>query len=127
MSINLGVLGEDIACRYLKKLGFYIVDRNFRKKWGEIDIIAKKSGNLHFVEVKSVSCENIEVVFGKNDTHNPEDNIHKGKLKRLSRVIQSYLIENKLEDHEWQFDTAAVFIDIATKKARVRYLSDIVL
>ena len=50
-----GKLGEDIACEYLVNRGFIIIERNFRKPWGELDIIAKDSkGVLVFVEVKAI-------------------------------------------------------------------------
>ncbi|MCG2694717.1 YraN family protein, partial [Candidatus Parcubacteria bacterium] len=51
----IGNLGEGIACNYLKNEGFNIIERNYWKPWGEIDIIAQKGAILHFVEVKSVS------------------------------------------------------------------------
>ncbi|HAA2046827.1 TPA_asm: hypothetical protein GD813_03985 [Campylobacter jejuni] len=47
-----GILGEDKACKFLKKQGFEILKRNFHSKFGEIDIIAKKDEILHFIEVK---------------------------------------------------------------------------
>jgi Holliday junction resolvase-like predicted endonuclease len=50
-----GDLGEDIAERFLMKQGYRIVERNYLRKWGEIDIIAKKDGKLYFVEVKTVT------------------------------------------------------------------------
>lgn len=50
-----GDLGEDIAAMFLVKQGFSVVERNYLRKWGEIDIIAKKDGVLYFVEVKTVS------------------------------------------------------------------------
>jgi Holliday junction resolvase-like predicted endonuclease len=51
-----GDLGEDVAVMFLMKQGFSIIERNYLRKWGEIDIIAKKAGKLYFVEVKTVSC-----------------------------------------------------------------------
>ncbi len=51
-----GDLGEEIAVMFLMKQGFSIVERNYLRKWGEIDIVAKKDGTLYFVEVKTVSC-----------------------------------------------------------------------
>lgn len=51
---QLGNLGEEMAAKYLKKQGYKILDRNFRyKSYGEIDIIAKRREDLHFIEVKN--------------------------------------------------------------------------
>lgn len=127
---KIGNLGEDVACMFLVKHGYSVVDRNYRKKWGEIDIIARKSGILHFVEVKTVSRENIEEM-GKNvsrvtDEHRPEDNVHPWKLKRLSRAIQTYLLEKDVEE-EWVFDVVTVYLDVEGKKAKVDMLENVVL
>lgn len=52
---EIGKSGEDMACEYLVNKRFTIIERNFRKKWGEIDIIAKDlKGVLVFVEVKTI-------------------------------------------------------------------------
>ncbi|MFC1801830.1 YraN family protein [Patescibacteria group bacterium] len=119
----IGQMGEGVACKFLLKKGFSIVARNYWKKCGEIDIIAKKNGCIHFVEVKTVSCKNLDQTEDKN----PEDNIHFWKLKRLSRVIQTYLIEKSLEDINWGFSVALVFLDESKRLARVKVLDDIVL
>ena len=52
-----GKLGEDAACKYLKKQNYQILERNYRKRYGEIDIIAQKSNKLIFAEVKTRSGE----------------------------------------------------------------------
>jgi Holliday junction resolvase-like predicted endonuclease len=52
-----GDIGEKIAGRFLVSKGFEIVDWNYLKPWGEIDIIAKKKEKIHFVEVKTVSVD----------------------------------------------------------------------
>ena len=51
----IGKIGEDAASTYLKENGYSIIDRNYSRKWGELDIVAKKGNKIHFVEVKSVS------------------------------------------------------------------------
>ena len=126
---KIGRIGEDIACKFLMKRGFTIIERNYLKKWGEIDIIVEKSEILHFVEVKTVSRENIRNISHETlDEHNrPEDNIHPWKVKRLSRVIQTYLLEKKGEDKEWQFDILAVFLDLKNKEAKIRFTENIIL
>ncbi|TAK57355.1 hypothetical protein EPO17_02185 [Patescibacteria group bacterium] len=130
---KLGELGEDIACKFLKKQGFSIIERNYTKKWGEVDIIAKREGKLHFIEVKSVSCEKgwvsvIHKTSGMGDSYRPEDNMHDLKAKRLAKTIETYLLEKNLpEDISWQFDLATVYIEEETKKGKVEMLEDVIL
>ncbi len=126
---KVGRIGENTACTFLVKHGFTILERNYLKKWGEIDIIAEKSKTTHFVEVKTVSRENIkDVSYETLDTHGrPEENIHPWKMKRLSRTIQSYLLEKEAVNGEWQFDVVAVFLDIKNKEARCRFYKNIIL
>jgi putative endonuclease len=120
---RLGDIGENIACQFLEKHGFSIIERNYLKKWGEIDIVAKKRGILHFVEVKSVSCVTVQ---GGSLYQRPEENMHPGKLKRLGRVIQTYLLHKKL-DGDWQLDLITVKMDMHTRKARVEMIENIVI
>ncbi len=124
---EVGRMGEKTACMFLMKRGFDIVEQNYWKKWGEIDIIARNKGKVHFVEVKTVSRENIRDVSHETlDEYRPEENIHHEKLKRLSRVIQTYLLEKSYEG-EWQFDVVAVFLDIKNREARCRYIENVVI
>ena len=75
--LKTGQLGEDIACKYLISKGFTIIERNYRKKWGEIDIVSQKSGRIHFVEVKA-SLGGI----------NPEEHLTPRKIDKLLRVFE---------------------------------------
>ena len=126
---KIGEIGENIATKFLMKHGFLILDRNYTRKWGEIDIIAKKEGKLCFVEVKSVSRETLKDVNHETlDNYHPEDNMHPWKLKRMSRTIQTYLLNKKIdEEKEWQVDLLVVFLDIKNKKARIKVVEDIIL
>ena len=112
---KLGDIGENIACEFLVKRGFKIIDRNYLRKWGEIDIVAEKEGILRFIEVKSVSA----------DTYRPEENMHPGKLKRLSRVIQTYLLSKKI-DKDWQLDLITVRLDMKARLAKVEIIENII-
>ncbi len=129
-----GEIGENIAVKFLMKHDFKILDRNYTKKWGEIDIVAQKKNKLYFVEVKSVSRETLNIFMPKsyddNDEryeHRPEDNMHTQKLKRLSRVIQTYILAKKLDAVEWQVDLLVVYLSLKERKARVKVVSDIIL
>ena len=116
---KLGDIGENIACDFLIKKGFEVIERNYLRKWGEIDIVAKKGEVMRFVEVKSV---NHETSLG----YRPEDNMHPWKLKRLGRTIQTYLLHKKL-DCDWQLDLITVKMDMKTRRARVELIENIVI
>jgi len=127
-----GEIGENIACKFLMKQGFSILDRNYTRKWGEIDIVAEKKNKLYFIEVKSVSRLYIPSFDHTQDvpheTYRPEDNMHPWKLKRLSRTIQTYLLSKKIPDNkEWQVDLLVVYLDLENKKARIKVVNDIIL
>jgi len=122
---KVGQLGEGVACEFLKKHSYKIIDRNYRKKWGEIDIVATKNNILHFVEVKAVTVKEVRL---PSDSYEPEENVHPWKLKRLSRVIQTYLLSKKIPDEtEWQLDILSVFLDFKTRKARFRLTENVIL
>jgi len=137
---KFGDLGEDIACRHLaEKKGWDVLDRNYLKKWGEIDIVSREIGKtediLHFIEVKAVSRENIAMASPEKLEYDlPEEKVDDQKIKRLHRAIDSYLTEKKHISREtgecniaWQLDIIAVFVDRENKQARVRMTENIVL
>ena len=117
---------------FLMKQGFTILSRNYRKKCGEIDVIAKKGKKIHFVEVKTVSCE-ISVIEGKSRVNKggffrAEENIHSKKLKSLYRTIEVYLSEMHVsENGEWQLDAHVVYLDVRNRRAKVDVIANITL
>ncbi|OGI95530.1 hypothetical protein A2917_03180 [Candidatus Nomurabacteria bacterium RIFCSPLOWO2_01_FULL_42_17] len=117
---KIGETGENVAVKFLMKHSFLILERNYTKKWGEIDIVAEKGGKLYFIEVKSVS-------YVTDYNSRPEDNMHPWKLKRLARVIQTYLLSKNLDEKEWQVDLLVVFLNLKDRTAKVKVVSDIIL
>lgn len=115
------------------KHGFGVIKRNYLQKCGEIDIICQKQGKIHFIEVKSVSREILEDVSRENTGYRPEDNMHPWKLQRLSRTIQTYLLEKDVslagqaDETDWQFDLITVYIDIKRKATKIYLLEDMIL
>ncbi len=134
---DTGALGEDIACKFLVQQGFTIIERNYWRKWGEIDIISRDtSGVIHFVEVKSTgksykmasryTCNSsVNIREESCDDWQPEEMIHTRKLQRLRRVIQTYILEHNVD--EWIFDVMIVYINKRTRMARCKYIKDIIL
>jgi putative endonuclease len=125
---KIGEMGETIAEKFLVKQGFSVLDRNYTKKWGEIDIVAKKANKIYFIEVKSVSHLPYGDESNSNDNYNPEDNMHPWKMKRLARTIQTYLLDKKVDDDiEWQVDLLIVYLDLKTQKSEVKVVNDLIL
>ncbi|MFA6324812.1 MAG: YraN family protein [Candidatus Paceibacterota bacterium] len=132
---KIGKIGENIACRFLVKRGFVVLDSNYTKKWGEIDIITKKEGKLHFIEVKSINCQNNQflnsnsyVTCETDRTYRPEENMHPWKTKRMSRIIQTYLLSKKINENvEWQVDLLIVYLNLKDKKAKIKVVDNIII
>lgn len=104
---EVGQLGEDIAERYLKKKRYKIVERNYRERWGEIDIIAKSPKKvLVFVEVKTVS--------GPDPSITAEDQLTRAKLSKLQRTAELYANgpgARRVKRGGWRIDLLAITID----------------
>jgi putative endonuclease len=129
---RLGNIGESVAAEFLTKHGFTVLDRNYLKKWGELDIVAKKGNIIHFIEVKSVSRKTSDWDTGSSSLNSPgkyrpEENVHPEKLKRLARTMQTYLLEKRLDDQDWQLDIMTALIDEDKKKARVEIIENIII
>jgi len=129
---QVGAYGEQIAVNYLKNKGFTVLDINYLKKWGELDIVARETVGskqiVHFVEVKTVSYETKAALTNAvtHETWSPEDNVHFKKIQRMNRTIESWLSENNC-DLDWQIDIAAVRIVPREKYASVKYIPNIIL
>ncbi len=94
-----GSKGEDIACEFLKNLGYEIVERNYQYGHGEIDIIAKDTDTLVFVEVK----------FRKNLEYGPpETAVTKTKQKQIRKVAEAYIYEKEIKNTFCRIDVIAI-------------------
>jgi putative endonuclease len=114
-----GRLGEKIAAEFLVRRGFQIVASNFRKAWGEIDIIALKGNVVRFVEVKTLTQNNHSNVSRENNRFHPEEQVHPWKLKKIARTAETYMIHTK-DDREYQIDVVAIFLDKSNRIAHCR-------
>jgi len=109
---ELGELGEELAVEELEKNGYEIVERNWRFKKAEIDIIARKNNVLAIVEVKTRSSD----YFG-----DPQDFVNSKKIKMLVEAVDEYVNSKDLEV-EVRFDIMAIIIN--ENKLTIEHLED---
>jgi len=121
--IHIGQLGETAVANHLKRNGYAIRGRNYRKKWGEIDVIAEKKGIVHFVEVKTVS-HGTRSSHLSSETWLPEENVDRRKLLKLFRTIETWISETRYGG-EWQLDVASVWIDTKNKRGRIKMIENV--
>lgn len=103
-------LGEDLATRYLKNHGYKIIDRNFRKGYGEIDVIAVKDKVLIFAEVKTRTSTQ----FGT-----PFEAITSFKLKTLERTAVFYKSIHPELPEALRIEAISVLLDQKSQKAKI--------
>jgi putative endonuclease len=113
---ELGRWGEERAAQHLESIGYKILERNWRCRRGEIDLIAQTDDMLVFVEVKTRRGRD----FGM-----PEEAITRKKVKRLLELGQYYLLEKDREDVDWRVDMVAVELDRAGNLLRCEHVPDI--
>jgi len=123
--IEFGSFTEGLAEEFLKKRGYKILGRNYRKPWGEVDIIAEKSdhssdkkGIIIFVEVKASDSP-------APKGFEPEKRVNDDKIKRIKRAAQTYIQQNNLDDRSWQIDLIAIELDKDRGVAKTTHFKNI--
>lgn len=97
-----GDFGEETACKYIKKNGYKILGKNFRTKFGEIDLIGIDNDTICFIEVKARSS---------SDYGSPEQFVTKRKQERLWKTASIYINKNTLEFGNYRFDVISVDLE----------------
>jgi putative endonuclease len=121
---EIGKIGENIAKTFLVKQGFSILDLNYRTRYGEIDIVAKKDNKIHFIEVKSIKVTDLNQT--KHLHVQPEDNLTFAKWSKFKISVEMYL-QHKSVPHEtkYQIDLACTYIQTDIRQGRVTLLENI--
>ncbi|MCM3879433.1 MAG: YraN family protein, partial [Vicinamibacterales bacterium] len=97
--VRFGKRGEDLACEELRRRGYVVLERRFRTRRGEIDIVARDSGVIVFVEVKARTNGS----FG-----GPLESITWQKRQRLAQMASTYLFQKNLGDAPCRFDVVSI-------------------
>ncbi len=105
---ELARIGEDHAARYLRSRGYRILERNFRARSAEVDIIAGHKDTLVFIEVKARSS---------NEFGEPREAVTGWKQRRIVNAARAYSAQRGAEERSIRFDVVEVFL---TPEGRVR-------
>lgn len=111
MKSQTGALGEELAARKLEECGYAIVERNWRCRRGEIDIIARDGETLVFVEVKARRKQTLGA---------PQEAVDGRKQERLRELALCYIYEKGRGAAAYRFDVVAVFLD----EKRIEHIKD---
>lgn len=115
---KFGDYGEKVAEHYLKGKGYEIIEKNYQKPWGEIDLVAKDKENLVFCEIKTRDSKNTTDFL-------PEYSIDYKKIRNLNKICETYLNERSFpENQQWRIDVIAVSIDKIDKKAKINHIEN---
>lgn len=116
ISNPIAIKGEDLATIFLKKKGYRIIERNFRKGYGEIDIVAVKDNTLVFVEVKTRTGN----LYGS-----PLEQISYFKLKSLVKTAQFYRLLNPKLPEALRIDAISVILDYSNNPINIEHIENI--
>lgn len=112
-----GAAGEKIASAYLKKLGYRILESNFRTPFGEIDIVARLGRVIVFVEVKS----RLTSSFGP-----PYLSVTKSKERHIVNNALFYLKRLKISNADWRIDIVSVKLNYECKPESIEIIENAV-
>jgi len=117
---KFGDIGEEIAKRYLIKKGYTFLENNYKKPWGEIDLIFKKKGLLIFIEVKTRDWKHVKHYLA-------EYSVNRLKIRKLQKICETYLTEKRYPyNQKWQIDVIGIAIDKVRKIAKIKHIENAV-
>lgn len=111
-NVEKGAMGEEIASKYLMSKDYIILERNYRNKIGEIDIIAKKSELIVFVEVKTRTSTNYGYAY---------EAVNKKKQTKIINTALCYIKQYNLKNFQIRFDIIEVYIG---NKKKINHFED---
>ena len=114
---RFGFFGETLAAYKLARLGYTLIERNYRCRHGEIDLVMQKGGVWVFVEVRAKRGH----TFGT-----PEESVTTRKKQHLLATAQHYLHTHQLENVDWRIDFVAVVLNRAGQVERVDVIENAV-
>ena len=114
--LQIGNHGEDLACNFLEKHGYKILERNFRIRGGEIDIVCQDGDYLVFVEVKTRYSHEYGL---------PVESITPWKIKSLLKTALFYIQKIQWEDKGYRIDLVSVDFADDKNNPKIELIKDI--
>jgi putative endonuclease len=112
---TIGDYGEDIACKFLISKGYKIIDKNFRNRFGEIDLICFKNNVLTFTEVKTRYYSNYGL---------PKEAVNFNKRKNIILLSKFFISNNNFKDFFIRFDVIEVFLNMNSDSCKINFIKD---
>lgn len=110
---ELGIHGEKVAEQHLMGLGYRILDRNWRWRKGELDLVAEQGDEIVFVEVKARRSQ----TYGL-----PEESITRSKRQKLIQTASAYLRSANRQDADWRIDVVAIDMEQDGRVIRLEHI-----
>lgn len=116
---KFGDWGESLAEDFLRRHGYEILDKNYQKRCGEIDLICQKDDTLHFVEVKTRTIASTQV-FGP-----PEEAVTRAKQRKIIQTAFTFLAEKDYgRNKNWQIDVISIIYYKTDRKASINFIQN---
>jgi len=108
---NIGIWGEDLACRFLEEKGFVVIGRNYHTPVGELDLIVRRGDEWYGVEVKT----RVGDYFDNDMAITPE------KKRRLFKTLKRYCFEYRINSEQVFLAGVIIGVNKADKKVKLRW------
>lgn len=116
---TFGRWGENQSEIFLQKQGYEILEKNYQKQCGEIDIIARQKKVLHFIEIKTRKTSSTDK-YGA-----PEEAVDLRKQKKLIKTAYTYISEKEYpEDTDWQMDVISIIYSPQDQKTAINHIQN---
>jgi putative endonuclease len=114
-----GLIGEQLAKRFLLNEGYEVISENVTYVFGEIDLVAKRSDTYYFVEVKAADVNSSMLV-------SLSERLYPRKLERFKKSVQTYIAANNLYQYEINLCAILIKINHETKKSRLKFIKNLI-
>lgn len=115
MGRRIGLVGEELAANYIKNKGYNVLDRNYRTKLGELDIIARKQDIVIFIEVKTRTSG----AYGM-----PSEAVNYKKQQTIRKLSQQYILYKKLDKGRFNYRFDVIEVKLIEKRYKIVHIEN---